>query len=329
MKRDDACPLVSVVIPTRGRPDLLQRCLQALETQDFPGACFEILVCDDGPDDATRRVVENLGLARSDGPVLRYLPREGEQGPAAARNRGWRSARADIVAFTDDDTVPSPDWLQQGVLAMEPGIAAISGRIIMPLPPRPSDYERDAAGLASAEFATANCFVRRDALAAVGGFDTRFRIAWREDSDLHFSLIEHGLTVARAPNVRVLHPIRPAPFAAGLRMQRKVVFDSLLMRKHPALYRARVRKGPPWFYLLITLAALAVLAAATFAQWPVAAAAGLLWLALTVWFFLRRQRGTSRKARDLADLALTSVLIPPLSIAWRLVGMARFGGGLP
>lgn len=324
-----APPLVSVVIPTLRRPDLLTRCLQALQTQDFPASRFEIIVCDDGPDAATRQVTEELAAARRDGPSLRYLPATGQRGPAAARNRGWRSARGEIIAFTDDDTVPAPDWLGQGVLAMTPGVSAVSGRVVMPLPPRPNDYERDAAGLASAEFVTANCLVRREALERVRGFDTRFTMAWREDSDLHFSLIEEGLSVVYAPRVRVLHPIRPARFAAGLAMQRKVMFDCLLLLKHPYLYRSRIRARPPWFYLSVTLAALAALGAALAGQFRLAGAAAGLWLALTLVFFARRARGTSRRPRDLADLALTSALVPPLSIAWRLVGMARFGGRFP
>ena len=322
-------PQVSVVIPTRRRPALLRRCLEALQAQQIPAESVEILVCDDGPDAATLEVVESLAQRRPDGPVLRYLVPGGEHGPAAARNRGWRQARAPVVAFTDDDTVPASDWLVRGLQAMLPGVSAVSGRIIMPLPPRPNDYERDASGLAAAEFATANCFVRREALEKVNGFDPRFSIAWREDSDLQFSLMEAGLTIVRAPDARVLHPIRPAGFAASLRMQRKIVFDSLLFRKHPKFYRERIRPGLPWFYLLTTLAGSIALGCALAGAWTTAGASFGLWALLTAWFFARRARGTSRRPRDLADLLVTSVLIPPLSIGWRVIGMARFGGGIP
>src|SRR5687768_8796137 len=125
---------VSVVVPTCGRPELLARCLAALEKQTLPQQAYEVLVVDDG--------------------ALR-------SGPAAARNRGWRRARAPVVAFTDDDTEPRPDWLEQGLRALQDADAA-SGRIVMPLPAAPTDYERDAQGLERAEFVTANCFVRRE-----------------------------------------------------------------------------------------------------------------------------------------------------------------------
>ena len=321
--------LVSVVVPTYRRPDLLARCLQALLAQEFPPDSYEILVCDDAASADTRRQVQACDATDTGGPPVRYLAAEGTRGPAAARNLGWRSARGCIIAFTDDDTIPAPDWLAQGVLALRPGVQAAAGCTEMPIPPVPTDYERDAAGLTRAEFITANCFVRRGALEEVGGFDPRYTMAWREDSDLFFALLERGLEVVRAPNARVLHPVRPAPFAVGLRMQKKVMFDVLLYRKHPKLYRARVRKGPPWFYLSVVVSLLAALLAALAGRWTAAAILGGIWLALTVSFFVRRLRGVSHAPRHVAELALTSAAIPLLSVGWRMVGVARYGARFP
>ncbi|TMG77552.1 MAG: glycosyltransferase, partial [Betaproteobacteria bacterium] len=156
-------PAVAVVVPTCGRPDLLRRCVAALEAQSLAADAYEIIVVDDT-------------LAR--------------RGPAATRNIGWRRAKAPIVAFTDDDTVPDADWLARGLAAFEPGVDAVAGRIVMPLPATPTDYERNEQGLERAEFVTANCFVRRAVLQRLGGFDESFRLPWREDSDLHFRLLE-------------------------------------------------------------------------------------------------------------------------------------------
>lgn len=321
--------LMSVVVPTRGRPELLRRCLRALATQDFPGRAYEVIVCDDGADPGTRSLVQGFDAADGTVPRVRYLAASDTQGPAAARNLGWRGAMADIIAFTDDDTIPAADWLWQGMLAMEPGVHAVAGAIDMPIAQPPTDYERDAAGLTRAEFVTANCFVRRDALQAVGGFDTRYTMAWREDSDLYFALLEHGMTVVRTPHARVLHPVRPAPFAVGLRMQKKVMFDVLLYRKYPRLYRARVRRGPPWFYLAHALSLAAAIVAMLAGHAGAAAIFGALWLALTLVFFVRRLRGASRAPAHVAELALTSAFIPLLSITWRLIGISRYGLRFP
>ncbi|MCZ8409049.1 glycosyltransferase [Achromobacter dolens] len=322
---------VSVVVPTFRRPALLARCLSALARQEFARDGYEVLVCDDAASAATRRQVEALRREWDGRPALRYLAVSGTRGPAGARNLGWRSAKAEIIAFTDDDTIVHPDWLWQGVQALEADAdtAAVAGVTDMPLPQPPSDYERDAAGLTRSEFITANCFVRRAALVAVGGFDPRYTLAWREDSDLHFALLDHGLTVRRAHQARVTHPMRPVAFGAGLGMQKKVMFDMLLRKKYPLLYRSRVHPRAPRLYLAITASAVCALALAALGQRAGAWAAAALWLALSVGFFLRRLRGTRWTLRNVMDLALTSACIPVLSIGWRAVGLLRFASVKP
>ncbi len=115
----EATPRISVVVPTYRRPDLLQRCLGALQRQTLPAADYEIIVCDDGPSDAARQTVSKMTPVAG-GPAVRYIPVTATQGPAGARNAGWRHARADVIAFTDDDTVPDPAWLAAGLAALRP-----------------------------------------------------------------------------------------------------------------------------------------------------------------------------------------------------------------
>ena len=121
----------------------------------------------------------------------------------------------------------------------------------MPLPEDPTDYERNAAGLATAEFVTANSFYLRSALEAVGGFDERFAMAWREDSDLWLTFMGRGETLVSAEDAVVIHPLRPAPWGVSLSQQRKSQYNALLYKKHPQLYRQRVQPGPPRDYYAI------------------------------------------------------------------------------
>ncbi|HEU4616558.1 MAG TPA: glycosyltransferase, partial [Gammaproteobacteria bacterium] len=190
-------PRISVVVPSYQRLHLLHRCLAALAQSDLPAREFEIVVVHDGPSKAVRRLVQcwRSKLESSGGPEVRYRsPRH--NGPAAARNVGWRIARGEIVAFTDDDTVPDAGWLSSALAAFDArGLDAAWGKIVMPLGLQPTDYELDAARLGQAEFATANCFCRKRVLEDVGGFDERFAIAWREDSDLYFRLLAAGARV--------------------------------------------------------------------------------------------------------------------------------------
>lgn len=317
-------PRISVVIPTYRRPELLTRCIEALAVQTLPVSDYDILVCDDAAEGSTARLVAELGWRFDLEHTLHYVAVRGRHGPAAARNLGWRTARADVIAFTDDDTVPTSDWLEAGLCALAPGVAAVGGRIRMPLGHPPTDYERDARGLERAEFATANCFVRREALVAVGGFDERFRLAWREDSDLQFSLLAAGFAVTDAPNAVVVHPIRPAPFGVSVRQQRKVFYDALLYKKHRLLYRRRINPHWQWRYLATSAALLALFAGIALHLAGVVVVAGVSWGTLTAAFLVRRLKGTVKSARHVAEMLLTTLIIPPLALFWRYAGAIRF-----
>jgi GT2 family glycosyltransferase len=380
-------PLVSVVVPTYRRDDLLDRCLAALAAQEFDPAAYEVNVADDAASMTTKMLVavwDERSQVR-----MRYLPVSGTQGPAAARNRGWHAARGAIVAFTDDDCVPQPDWLRAGTAAFsalqavdrpmwkpeeripepmhpptdfhlpasqlghslttllsfflsrtsvalvraEPAphkgaarnqIAGVMGRIVVPLPDEPTDYERDVAGLEAAECATANCFYRRGALEAVGGFDEAFPAAWREDSDLFFTLVERGERLVQAPDAVVVHPVRPAKWGASLQQQQKSMYNALLYKKHPALYRARVQATPPWRYYGIVGAAIAAIVGGRRGRRETAFAGAALWLVLTGRFCAERLRHTAHTPGHIAEMAVTSALIPPLSIYWRLRGALKY-----
>ncbi|MES2538227.1 MAG: glycosyltransferase [Pseudomonadota bacterium] len=314
--------LVSVVVPTCRRPQLLSHCLASLLLQRADAARFEIIVVDDAPCSSTRIVVSDWAAVA--GPAVTYIASSGPHGPAAARNRGWRAARGAIIAFTDDDTVASPDWLRQGLQAFAADVVAVWGRIDMPAPARLTDYERDAKNLETAEFVTANCFCRKQALEALDGFDERFRLAWREDADLYFRLLGLAGRIVHAPAAVITHPIRPASWGVSLRQQKKIAFDALLYKKHPALYRQKIRAAPRWDYYLIVAAMLSGIGALALRQTMPAALAGLFWLALSARFCAMRIAPAVKTPAHIAEMIVTSALIPPLAVFWRLVGAIKF-----
>lgn len=322
-------PAVSVVVPTFHRPELLARCIGALARQTLAREDFEVLVVDDGRSDATRDWVAHEATRHPHG-FLRYLRPALGKGPAAARNWGWRAARAELVAFTDDDTLPAPDWLAQGRDAMRRnGWSAMAGRVVVPAPPDraadgPTDHELMTRGLETSEFVTANAFVLKSALARVKGFDERFTRAWREDSDLQFRLEDAGAAMGRCDTAVVCHPVRPERWGVSLWQQKNVYFDALLYRKHPRRYRARVRARPPWdYYAIVGLTALAPVLMARGIHGS-AIVSGLVALGLVLRLAARRLRTTSRTPAHVAEMVLTSLLIPFLSVYWRLRGAWRF-----
>jgi hypothetical protein len=320
----------SVVVPTHNRPDLLGRCLAALLDQDLDPAEYEIIVAEDGAGngDATRRVVEGCDRGRG-GPRVRYLSLADQRGPAAARNAGWRVAEGAVVAFTDDDCVPTPGWLRAGLNAFSDGVVAASGRVLVPLSPQPTDYELNAGGLNRSQFVTASCFYRRDALQQAGGFDERFRQAWREDSDLFLTILERQNgdgqeRLVHAPDALVVHPVRPAPWGVSLHQQRKSMYNALLYKKHPHLYRQWVGRLTPCGYYRIVAAALVALVALAARRRRLALVAGLTWALLTGRFTLQRLQGTSHRPGHVLEMAVTSPLIPFLSVYWRLRGALQY-----
>jgi len=95
--------IASVVIPAYNAASAVSACLKALADQSISRERYEIVVVDDGSQDATRQKVARLGAR---------LLSQPHKGPAAARNLGARESRGEIVLFTDADCVPASDWIE-------------------------------------------------------------------------------------------------------------------------------------------------------------------------------------------------------------------------
>lgn len=322
-------PRMSVVVIARRRPALLARCLDALLAQSLPGAAFEIVVVDVGHDAATHRVVEAAAdhARRADGPDLRYYDSRAPLGPAGARNRGWRLARADVVAFTDDDAVPDREWLRAGEDAFhDASVVAARGRVQATSEFAPDDDATLVAPPQPTSFATASAFVRRHALIAIGGFDERFTQAPSDAADLFLSLVEHygDDAIAPTPAALVRHPTPPFRFGDALARQRERESESLLHAKHPTAGERFLgsRSMPSLHAVVVGACALALVVAPELPGPALAlasAAAGLcLGLAAV------RLRGAPKTPRRIADAVLTSFALPFVSLWWRLVGAWRW-----
>jgi glycosyltransferase involved in cell wall biosynthesis len=120
---------VSVVIATRNRSALLGQTLDAVACQRWPHDRLEIVVADNGSTDDTRLVVEQAAV-RAGGLPVRYLF-VGQTGKSHAVNAALGVTRGDLVAFTDDDVQPDPDWIGGLVRGVEEtGADFVAGRIL-------------------------------------------------------------------------------------------------------------------------------------------------------------------------------------------------------
>jgi histidinol-phosphate phosphatase family protein len=313
-----------VVVPTTGRASL-GRLLGALDAG--PGLPPRALI-----------LVDDRSVADRDG-VLAAVPEglsarveilaSGGRGPAAARNAGWRAARAPWVAFLDDDVVPPPDWrerLQADLRALGPAVAASQGRLRVPRPAgrRPTDWERNVAALEDAKWATADMAFRRTALEAVGGFDERFPRAYREDANIALRLREAGLGLAVGGR-EVEHPVAPAGRWVSVRKQAGNADDALMAALHGAGWRERAEAPPGRLALHVATTALGAgaLTAAALRRPRAAAALGAGWLAATAQFAVSRIAPGPRTPDEIATMLLTSALIPPAATAHRAAGEIR------
>ena len=215
-------PRCSVVIATRNRSGSLTRTLERLLSQDLE-APYEVIVVDNGStDDTAARVKEWAGS----NPAIRYAL-EPQRGPAAARNTGVGLARADIVAFTDDDIRPTPDWLRTIAAAFErwPDVECLGGRILPDWPgPVPSWLTRDhwTGALALQDYgdtprdiglehplslASANLAFRLTTLQTLGGFRADYLYA--EDTELLLRLWRAGRRCLYLPDLVVIAEVQP------------------------------------------------------------------------------------------------------------------------
>jgi len=205
-------PLVTVVIPTYARPERLRGCLAALARQTMAADAFEVVVVDDGsPEPARPPTADALA-----GPAVRVIRQE-NAGPSAARNRGVQEARGQLVAFTDDDCLPTPTWLESLVTAhrqcpdalvggitfngLTDAIFSTTSQLIVDLV-----YEHFNRQPDSAYFLTSNNMLcSQAAYSELGGFDTDFQRAGAEDRDFCDRWRASGRPLRLVPTARLEH----------------------------------------------------------------------------------------------------------------------------
>jgi glycosyltransferase involved in cell wall biosynthesis len=245
-------PAVSVVVATRDRASRLADLLESLRSQTLPGERFEVIVVDDGSRDGTAELLAGVGNAG-----IRVVTRSSGGGPSAARNDGWRVARAPLVAFTDDDCVATPGWLAALVdaSAARPG-AIVQGRT------DPIPAERDRLGPFSRSlwvdggpyYQTCNIAYPRELLERLGGFDADAFPFVGEDTDLAWRAIEAGASVYFEPAAHVHHAVARLGPLGALRFAFRWTDSIQLFARHPALRGPHLTKRVFWkgsHYLLV------------------------------------------------------------------------------
>ena len=234
---------VAVVVPTRNRSARLERVIRALEAQTLPARDFEVVFVDDASTDDTVHVLAELAATSS--LRIRVMSQTQRTGPARARNEGWRSTAAPVVAFTDDDCIPTPSWLATGLAALdgEPHVGILQGKTL------PEEGEALDGFVATREvtgptpfFEGCNLFVRREALAQSGGFDEELGLHF-EDTALGWAVLEAGWSRGFSAGTLVHHDVTRPGISWFVR---KALLDGhavKVVRDHPSFQRSLWK---PW-----------------------------------------------------------------------------------
>lgn len=97
-------PMVSVIVPTRNRPQFLKEALQSISAQTY--GSFEIIVVNDAGEDVSE-IINSFKDER-----IKYIRHDANKGLAASRNTGVEAARGKYIAYLDDDDIYYPDHLE-------------------------------------------------------------------------------------------------------------------------------------------------------------------------------------------------------------------------
>jgi len=199
-------PLVSVIIPTYHDWSRLQLCLAAVAEQTYPSEQLEVIVVNNDPADSPSDL---------EFPGNWFLLSEPKKGSYAARNRGIFAARGEIVAFTDSDCIPYPDWIEQAVNALQAGANRVAGRV---------ELFFQSSKLTAAEVYEKAFAFDQEKNARTGGSITANMITWRKnfekigffndglqsggDNEWGWRAQAKGINIVYAPSVVVRHPAR-------------------------------------------------------------------------------------------------------------------------
>jgi cellulose synthase/poly-beta-1,6-N-acetylglucosamine synthase-like glycosyltransferase len=317
---------ISVVVPAYNAERTLERCLQALHAQSLPA--YEILVVDDGSSDATASIAERFA---------RVLRNTRAKGAGGARNTGALAATGEVIAFTDSDCVPNPDWLANIARALEEdGVGAVAGgyagHVGAGFVGVFADLELRMRRRKAPDYvptAVSNNFAVRTALfREVGGFPENFAGATLEDMAASFQL-------SRRARIRWLrtngvgHHFHERVWDY-LRQQHRFGRDTVVVyRMLPQLASVRTHQGR-LMYVETVLAALTALALPLVGPPALLGVVGLWLLNLRLLAALARTGGLVMLLKGLA-------LIPVRDAGWAwsvvmggvrvLAGGARTAGG--
>jgi len=213
---------LTVVVATFSRSTLLHKCLDSLLSQTAKNSTYEVLVIDNNSTDDTGKVVNKFAEKYKN---FKYF-KERKQGLSHAKNRGWKEAGGEYVAYIDDDAISSKDWVEEIIDFTKkypkimvfggPYFGYTNGKKPKWLPPEYGDFslgDRERPIKTPYEsLSGSNTIFKRKILKKQGGFRVDLgmkgdKLLYGEETKLIFDLVEDGHEVYYSPNIKVKHLI--------------------------------------------------------------------------------------------------------------------------
>jgi hypothetical protein len=235
-------PLVSVIVPTRGRPGLVRQTIAAVVAQTYPGDIECIVVHDqESPDEE----LGTLGTARRS---IRVVSNTHTPGLAGARNTGLELTSGEFVASCDDDDLWHPDKLQRQIdrLLSEPDLIAVGSGIRLLLP---GDKTLEWPGRADRisyelllrnrvkELHSSTLVMRREAFDKAGGYDEELPYGYSEDYDWVLRLARAGGVGLLVPPLADIRRNATSWYQGG--SEKVAAGLEYLLAKHPDIAKSR------------------------------------------------------------------------------------------
>lgn len=203
---------VSVIVPVFNDSERLKICLEAIQAQTYLKSLYEVIVVDNSSDEDIKSIINHFTQV-----VVTF---ESCPGSYVARNKGISVAKGDVLAFTDADCIPAPNWLEKGVanLLSTPRCGLVAGKIefFFKDPDRPTAvelYDAYMIGLPQQKFiekwrygATANLFTFKHVVEDVGCFDSKLKSSG--DKEWGQRVFAAGYTQIYADDTCIAHPAR-------------------------------------------------------------------------------------------------------------------------
>jgi glycosyltransferase involved in cell wall biosynthesis len=252
----------SIVIPTYNRLPILEKCLRALESQEFSNKTYiegyEVVLVDDGSTDGT---LNWLALHQDEFPHVRCFE-QNHAGPAAARNLGVEKAQGDTIIFIDSDLVVLSNFLEAHTNALVQGREKLEsdrfftyGAVINTCNfTNPTDEPYKITDFSAAFFATGNVAIPKHWLEKAGLFDSGFQLYGWEDLELGVRLKNLGLKLIKCPEAVGYHwhppfSLQQIPKLIDQEIQRGRM-GVLFYQKHPT-WEVKMMIQMTWFHRLL------------------------------------------------------------------------------